>query len=497
MICKLTGPGKSFGTITQYCLRDARQGVDARDPRHGRRVAWTETLNLPTDDPRRAARIMGGTAVDAAALKRLSGGSAAGRKLEKPVLHYSLSWPPGQQPTRDQMMAAVRGSMQALGVEDRQALVVAHGDRDHPHVHVIANRVDWQTGRAAGLSRSRLKLSRWAEGWEREHGGIVCERRVRHNAMRDMAAGVARGGREQSRARWERERKTGSQPGAVEREMDRFDPGLAPEHHVPHMERAVRTAGEQARRWASHEMAELEAQHARAWARLLRRQREQARELQARAERAREALERASRAAGPRVFAAAAEAARQGHEREWGRRAAALSARHERERAALERRSRGLTGLLRRWSGIQRRAEASLARQQAGQMAGHTRDRRAAHLGLQRRIERSRSRAAKAPLQREKVVRALESQVREMQGEHRQQRARLGLEQGQQWQDRRLSVEARAVERYWALAHPLLRHAQETADRERDGLERIRRHFDVSPQRDPGRSRDRGGGWSR
>ena len=497
MICKLTGCGKSFGTITQYCLQD--QGAASKGSRSAatsERVEWTETLNLPTDDPRRAARIMGGTAADAGALKRLSGVSAAGRKLEKPVAHYSLSWPPGQQPSRAQMMAAVRGSMQALGVEDRQALVVAHGDQPHRHVHVIVNRVDWQTGKAAPLSRSRLKLSRWAEGWERAHGGIVCERRARNNAMRDMAAGGVRVEREKPRPRWARERQPAGR-GAVEREMDRFDPGLAPEREAAGMERAVRTAGEQASRWAGHEMAALEAQFARSWAALLSRQRGRAKELQRRAERARKALEEASRAAGPRRVAREASKARQWHERRWGRQAAALDARHERERSDLARRARGVLGALRRWTGLQGRAEANLARRQSAQLDSHGRSRQKALLEIERRIERARARAAAAPQRREDALRSLESQLQEQQREHRGQRARLGLDQGRQWQDRRRAVEARAVGRYWELATPLLEAARETASRKRSGLERPRRRFNDRGLRRPGRGGDRGGGWSR
>ena len=57
----------------------------------------------------------------------------------------------------------------ALGMERHQALIVSHRD-GQPHVHVIANRVDPESGKAAGLSRSKLKLSKWAERYEREQG---------------------------------------------------------------------------------------------------------------------------------------------------------------------------------------------------------------------------------------------------------------------------------------------------------------------------------------
>ena len=76
------------------------------------------------------------------------------------------------------------GSLEALGLEGHEALIVAHEDTRHPHVHVIANRVDPETGKAAKLGNSKLRLSRWAEGYEREQGRIRCEERVKNNARR-------------------------------------------------------------------------------------------------------------------------------------------------------------------------------------------------------------------------------------------------------------------------------------------------------------------------
>ena len=170
----------------------------------GRRLLWAETRNLATNDPLRGARIMEATARDAPELKRLSGGKATGRKLKKPVLHYSLSWAKDERPDRTEMTRAATGSLKALGLEDRQAVIVAHGDREHPHVHVIVNRVSPDNGKAAGLSKSKLKLSKWAEGYEREQGRIRCHRRVRNNARRDRGEYV-RAPKRMPRSRWERE----------------------------------------------------------------------------------------------------------------------------------------------------------------------------------------------------------------------------------------------------------------------------------------------------
>ena len=58
-------------------------------------------------------------------------------------------------------------SLKALGPQKHQALIVVHRGG---HLHVIVNRVDAESGKAAGLSRSKLRLSKWAEGYEQGQG---------------------------------------------------------------------------------------------------------------------------------------------------------------------------------------------------------------------------------------------------------------------------------------------------------------------------------------
>ncbi|MCY3678445.1 MAG: relaxase/mobilization nuclease domain-containing protein, partial [Gemmatimonadetes bacterium] len=95
-------------------------------------------------------------------------------------------------------------------------LIVAHEDTRHPHVHVIANRVDPETGKAAPLGNSKLRLSRWAEGYEREQGRIRCERRVENNERRRAGQQVLRPAGERPR-HWARVRREGMQPGRARR----------------------------------------------------------------------------------------------------------------------------------------------------------------------------------------------------------------------------------------------------------------------------------------
>jgi Ti-type conjugative transfer relaxase TraA len=110
------------------------------------------------------------------------------RKCEQDCVHISLAWRPGQTPTREQMEDAARGALKSLGMGNAKALFVAHNDEDYRHVHVIASKINPETGRAYDLERSQRKLSTWAEGYEREHGGIVCSRRVEANQLRQAIA---------------------------------------------------------------------------------------------------------------------------------------------------------------------------------------------------------------------------------------------------------------------------------------------------------------------
>lgn len=175
----VTRGGAGFKGTAAYYLHD-------KEAETAERVAWTETVNLITSDPEKATRVMAATAMSQNEFKIEVGIKATGRKLEKPVYVYSLSWHPDEQPDKATMVEAARESLKALGVEDRQALIVCHNDEPHPHVHVIVNRVSMEDGRAANMRGDHLKLSRWAESWEKRHGKIWCETRVQNNERREQ-----------------------------------------------------------------------------------------------------------------------------------------------------------------------------------------------------------------------------------------------------------------------------------------------------------------------
>lgn len=191
MVPKIAGKGKSFHGALAYYLHDKRQEGET-ERRTAERVAWAETMNLCTDDPQLAKLIMIDTAKAQAQLKASAGIKATGRKSSDTVLAYSLAWHADEAATltKAEMLRAVRESLRTLGAEGHQAVIVAHRDTPHPHVHVILNRVNPKDGRMLSSSNDQLKLSQWAEAYEKERGKILCAERVKNNAERRQKAYV-------------------------------------------------------------------------------------------------------------------------------------------------------------------------------------------------------------------------------------------------------------------------------------------------------------------
>jgi Ti-type conjugative transfer relaxase TraA len=103
-------------------------------------------------------------------------------------VHLSLSWRPGEKPTRQQMEEAAYSALESLGMGNAKAIFVAHRDEDFRHVHIIASKINPATGRAYDLKRSWRTLSSWALEYEREHGGVIS---VRRQDMNELRAAIA------------------------------------------------------------------------------------------------------------------------------------------------------------------------------------------------------------------------------------------------------------------------------------------------------------------
>jgi Relaxase/Mobilisation nuclease domain len=176
MIPHIAQRGHSFKGAGMYYLHDKHASTSER-------VGWTVTRNLPTQDAEMALKCMAYMDVQARREREESG--RVGRKQTAGnVFAYSLSWHPDQQPDAAEMRRAAEVSLARLGLWEHQAVLVAHSDTAHAHVHVIVNLVHPDTHKVADLSYSKRKLQEWASEYEHEDGVIYCEERERNAERR-------------------------------------------------------------------------------------------------------------------------------------------------------------------------------------------------------------------------------------------------------------------------------------------------------------------------
>ena len=177
MISRIHKKGHSFQGVAMYLLHDKQRAATSE------RVAWAVTRNMATQNPELAWRVMAATALDQNRLKEEAGVKKTGRKSNAHVMHYSLLWHADEAAglTKEEMLRAAEQSLSVLGkqlgdrrqfADDHQSLIICHQDEKHPHVHVIVNRVHPDNGIILSSSNEKLKLSQWAQEYERERGQI-------------------------------------------------------------------------------------------------------------------------------------------------------------------------------------------------------------------------------------------------------------------------------------------------------------------------------------
>ncbi len=138
--------GASFSGLAKYLTQSEE------------RIAWTEPRWMIGTDPHEVAREMETAA------------SLADSRLEKPVYHVSISFGEADHPSREQMQEAADRVLGELGLGEHQALLVAHQDKDHPHLHVMVNRVHPDTGKAADVSFDYRRVEGVLRELEKEWG---------------------------------------------------------------------------------------------------------------------------------------------------------------------------------------------------------------------------------------------------------------------------------------------------------------------------------------
>jgi MobA/VirD2-like, nuclease domain len=178
MIIRILSSGGSFKGLATYLTHDP-------EAKSAERVGWAHTLNLAHDDALSAVDEMLWTARNAELLKQEAGIRAGGRATENPVKHLSLNWSPDDHPSRAHMIEATEDFLRHMKWQEHQALLVAHEDKAHPHVHVMLNVVHPETGLRLDDGFERRRAQAWALEYEREQGNIRCENRLKDERDRE------------------------------------------------------------------------------------------------------------------------------------------------------------------------------------------------------------------------------------------------------------------------------------------------------------------------
>ncbi|MEN0045688.1 MAG: relaxase/mobilization nuclease domain-containing protein [Bacteroidota bacterium] len=180
MIARIAGRGHSFKGAGLYYLHDKEAMTTDR-------VEWTQTRNMYIQDPEAAMNYMAYTAINSDQLKKEAGVKMTGRKQERGTVYtFSLSWSPDENPDKERMVRAADETLEVLGLQEHQAVIVAHNDTNHPHIHMIVNLVNPNNGKMHDPDwGSKLKLSDWSLKHEFENGNVLCEQRVKNKKERE------------------------------------------------------------------------------------------------------------------------------------------------------------------------------------------------------------------------------------------------------------------------------------------------------------------------
>jgi hypothetical protein len=129
MIAK-TVTGSDFEGAISY-------GAGLRSDRTNKQSELLSVANIASNDAK-------GIAAEMQAISELS------NRVQKPVWHTVLSWPPGEEVTKEQKLraAALYCELMGASLERHQVAVYEHKDKPHAHIHIYINRVPIDGGPA-------------------------------------------------------------------------------------------------------------------------------------------------------------------------------------------------------------------------------------------------------------------------------------------------------------------------------------------------------------
>jgi hypothetical protein len=145
--------GKGFAGIVRYCLDQSRE-LD----HEGAHLVDSNLAGRNADELARELEAI----------------ATLNRRVEKPVYHCSLRLAPGERVSDDTWRQITHEYLERMGFGEHAYLVVAHPGSHHDataeHVHIVANRVPYDGGKAVSRSHDHCRADRIVRELEREYG---------------------------------------------------------------------------------------------------------------------------------------------------------------------------------------------------------------------------------------------------------------------------------------------------------------------------------------
>lgn len=163
----------SPGKLVKYLTQEREFYVSA-EPSSFNNLQNYLTIPGPQNEPTRRLRgdVILSTnlaGLDTAAAE-MNGVAALNMRCKDPIVHFELSWPHDEHPTKSQWADSAYQSLKALGYDQHQYLIVAHDDKKHFHIHVMVNKIHPETLKAHNPHQNWPTLHKVARRLEAKYG---------------------------------------------------------------------------------------------------------------------------------------------------------------------------------------------------------------------------------------------------------------------------------------------------------------------------------------
>jgi hypothetical protein len=104
--------------------------------------------------------------------------------LAKYFYHTSVNFPPHENLKDEQMVAIAKDYLEAMGFEQHQYAIFRHFDADHPHVHILVNRIGYD-GTVLSDSKDYQRSEQILRKLEKQYGltEVISSRQAKERAM--------------------------------------------------------------------------------------------------------------------------------------------------------------------------------------------------------------------------------------------------------------------------------------------------------------------------